>query len=250
MPAQGKRRQFLSTPSARRATSGAEQKAEQKGISIHALREEGDSTPARRRSWLIYFYPRPPRGGRRFREPDLIYRRAISIHALREEGDVHGLEKALSQKISIHALREEGDVEPLGDEKPLKGFLSTPSARRATRGHVQFHRPDVISIHALREEGDTWLLFYLPEIGDFYPRPPRGGRLLRHTKPFVLTQNFYPRPPRGGRPDRRTTGKQPQDFYPRPPRGGRRRVDQSREDKTRISIHALREEGDPADLHG
>ena len=34
---------FLSTPSARRATS----------------------TPARRRSWLIYFYPRPPRGGRR-----------------------------------------------------------------------------------------------------------------------------------------------------------------------------------------
>ena len=35
-------------------------------ISIHALREEGDTAtaPRTRRSW--YFYPRPPRGGRRF----------------------------------------------------------------------------------------------------------------------------------------------------------------------------------------
>ena len=39
---------------------------------------------------------------------------------------------------------------------PLRRFLSTPSARRAT--HYHCHRPDrvVISIHALREEGDNW----------------------------------------------------------------------------------------------
>ena len=35
-------------------------------ISIHALREEGDALPARRRWSGSYFYPRPPRGGRRF----------------------------------------------------------------------------------------------------------------------------------------------------------------------------------------
>ena len=33
-------------------------------ISIHALREEGDALPARRRWSGSYFYPRPPRGGR------------------------------------------------------------------------------------------------------------------------------------------------------------------------------------------
>ena len=79
-------------------------------ISIHALREEGDlglfdglfprweflSTPSARRATFyayfysivpIYFYPRPPRGGRRIALPLLIYSPAISIHALREEGD-------------------------------------------------------------------------------------------------------------------------------------------------------------------
>ena len=33
-------------------------------------------------------------------------------------------------------------------------FLSTPSARRATRGDPSPHRQGAISIHALREEGD------------------------------------------------------------------------------------------------
>ena len=33
-------------------------------ISIHALREEGDSRPPWCRCSAAYFYPRPPRGGR------------------------------------------------------------------------------------------------------------------------------------------------------------------------------------------
>ena len=35
-------------------------------------------------------------------------------------------------------------------------------------------------------------------------------------------------------------------FYPRPPRGGRQQVLFERRQKELISIHALREEGDPA----
>ena len=58
----------------------------------------------------------------------------ISIHALREEGDAyepfHLREKI---EISIHALREEGDLNPEQCEVLLHEFLSTPSARRATR---------------------------------------------------------------------------------------------------------------------
>ena len=36
------------------------------------------------------------------------------------------------QRISIHALREEGDLIAGGSNFPVKKFLSTPSARRAT----------------------------------------------------------------------------------------------------------------------
>ena len=55
-----------------------------------------------------------------------------------------------------------------------------------------------ISIHALREEGDkfTWQRF--SDSKDFYPRPPRGGRLLG-AKLSACDRYFYPRPPRGGR---------------------------------------------------
>ena len=57
------------------------------GISIHALREEGDLSA----------------GTRANVEP-------ISIHALREEGDFADVVKQrVDFLISIHALREEGD---------------------------------------------------------------------------------------------------------------------------------------------
>ena len=103
---------------------------------------------------------------------------------------------------------------------------------------------------------------------NFYPRPPRGGRPSRpRSQPtwaaFLSTPSarratrlirtmegfrkyFYPRPPRGGRPARSGLQNQPRGyFYPRPPRGGRpgKCVDWLHFQK--ISIHALREEGDP-----
>ena len=56
--------------------------------------------------------------------------------------------------ISIHALREEGD--------PASGAMS-----------ILFS----ISIHALREEGDRTPPWLSPPPANFYPRPPRGGRL-------------------------------------------------------------------------
>ena len=147
------------------------------GISIHALREEGDllktdlgehiaeflSTPSARRATLLrsfglsgsaqflstpsarratirslhpapanpYFYPRPPRGGRR-------------------DFYVQGVD--------------------------LTEFLSTPSARRATRMTELKDSRFTISIHALREEGDQSNRLLLSASRYFYPRPPRGGR--------------------------------------------------------------------------
>ena len=59
-------------------------------ISIHALREEGDSLSEAITKLKADFYPRPPRGGRPLgwiSEP--IKPLNISIHALREEGDLY-----------------------------------------------------------------------------------------------------------------------------------------------------------------
>ena len=85
--------QFLSTPSARRATVFVFGCFVVSVISIHALREEGDPRfPAPRRS-STYFYPRPPRGGRPCNSFTVRRMYRISIHALREEGDVPGLTK-------------------------------------------------------------------------------------------------------------------------------------------------------------
>ena len=102
-------------------------------ISIPALREEGDSVGPSTSPSATYFYPRPPRGGRPLRVRVVVILRRISIHALREEGDSSLLPVITPLLISIHALREEGDTWPSSSLRSTTTFLSTPSARRATR---------------------------------------------------------------------------------------------------------------------
>ena len=63
----------------------------------------------------------------------------------------------MMERISIHALREEGDAVVPVASACSAGFLSTPSARRATYPSAVVGVYTGISIHALREEGD--LLF-------------------------------------------------------------------------------------------
>ena len=101
----------------------------------------------------------------------------------------------------------------------------------------------IISIHALREEGDPAPAPPALPPHNFYPRPPRGGRLLTQiilllSLEFLSTPsarratyradhragskgNFYPRPPRGGRRGSSSRPRRERYFYPRPPRGGR-----------------------------
>ena len=283
-------------------------------ISIHALREEGDasSTPIPRGA--INFYPRPPRGGRRAARETVDEEEGISIHALREEGDAQAGATGCRRDHHFYPRPPRGGrlCRNAKSHSPSL-FLSTPSARRA-----------------------TWAsMLQTSRRGYFYPRPPRGGRLQDFSQIYWLCEflstpsarrathhpagyapaagflstpsarratytsrrhrqhraNFYPRPPRGGRPV--VTGHSPLDkrisihalreegdgaarllrhrgsyFYPRPPRGGRlgatidrlhraiflstpsaRRATYELQTLPRwqiISIHALREEGDPA----
>ena len=102
---------FLSTPSARRATSAARRRVRPKAISIHALREESDEFTHKSICKCGYFYPRPPRGGRRgqtFTSTSL----CVFLSTPSARRATHGLQAGDVQvEISIHALREEGDHE-------------------------------------------------------------------------------------------------------------------------------------------
>ena len=90
--------------------------------------------------------------------------------------------------ISIHALREEGDPSALPLITELRKFLSTPSARRATVQMLWYALKHPISIHALREEGDLLASAALSTASNFYPRPPRGGRLSASTAARCLPE--------------------------------------------------------------
>ena len=78
-----------------------------------------------------------------------------------------------------------------------------------------------ISIHALREEGDVTVRFTLSAVQNFYPRPPRGGRLYGSTgnrpNDRISIHALREEGDAGGR----AMQERRRDFYPRPPRGGR-----------------------------
>ena len=214
------RREFQSTPSAKRATRKEHKNRPKCTISIHALREEGDTGGRdRQRSAAISIHALREEGDAR--QSKRLLAAAISIHALREEGDAKRREGTDDHDISIHALREEGDrffrlivhririisIHALREEGDrilsdhcgnLFPFQSTPSAKRATDGCITQQNHQTISIHALREEGDSNDFCSGNTSFDFNPRPPRRGR-RQQTQPSASLTNFNPRPPRRGR---------------------------------------------------
>ena len=124
--------------------------------------------------------------------------------------------------ISIHALREEGDA--TAKELDAGGEISIHALREEgdafAPGGGDFV---IISIHALREEGDRSRTRSSTASRNFYPRPPRGGRpgdflVYAHIPVFLSTPSA-----------RRATGGLQRHAHRQP-----------------ISIHALREEGDPS----
>ena len=146
--------EFLSTPSARRATAQVQRGGPRRPISIHALCEEGDAGAVYSATTTAYFYPRPLRGGRPFNKIHKTNLRYISIHALCEEGDrVSGKFRSNATDFYPRPLR---GGRPAREESQPKtnSFLSTPSARRATRQGRWRRCRNNISIHALCEEGD------------------------------------------------------------------------------------------------
>ena len=94
------------------------------------------------------------------------------------------MSKLRARTISIHALREEGDDLPAAERAAGMGFLSTPSARRATSAvsGAWTAVTEFLSTPSARRATLT-AEDALGELADFYPRPPRGGRLYRRKSP-------------------------------------------------------------------
>ena len=145
-------------------------------ISIHALREEGDGLLIAPTRCLCNFYPRPPRGGR---PSTLLYLSAPALFL----STPSARRATTSSELSI------SDME----------FLSTPSARRATRPLCPVWPRRGISIHALREEGDHAAALCI-QCGQGFLSTPSARRATHscHIIAYALN-DFYPRPPRGGR---------------------------------------------------
>ena len=216
-------KKFLSTPSARRATSAV----------------SGAWTA------VTDFYPRPPRGGRLLLDGIKVEALSISIHALREEGDTPRSSAAFSRLYFYPRPPRGGRLVDSNAAQEAEAFLSTPSARRATKAQIKAAEAAGISIHALREEGDCPALRRASSTRYFYPRPPRGGRpplstkmpkkpkisihALREEGDATLTlraqiEKIFLSTPSARRATRPTSGgaATSRNFYPRPPRGGRR----------------------------
>ena len=175
----------------------------------------------RARKRTKYFNPRPPRGGRPSNHAGGVQSHYFNPRPPRGGRRFDALKVAGVFVISIHALREEGDA----------------CAVLLLAEHV------VISIHALREESDTPTRIPASTHTYFNPRPPRGGR------PRILPRSqtvkyFNPRPPRGGRLSLKAKVSKLEKFQSTP---SARRATGPGQDKRisgKISIHALREEGD------
>ena len=153
--------------------------------------------------------------------------------------------QCMTLTISIHALREEGDVF-CGFSIPWqKNFYPCPPRGGRHPLIKNLYLGEVISIHALREEGDRITVIQLYANISFLSTPSARRATAAAVPRSATAANFYPRPPRGGRRGGAPAALPLCYFYPRPPRGGRRRGGSSAPAGAGISIHALREEGDP-----
>ena len=168
-----------------------------------------------------YFYPRPPRGGR---PPSAKIKNNCAYFYPRpprggRPGD--GSEVTLTLRFLSTPSARRATPPKLADMLRVYLFLSTPSARRATWSLMVTH------------------LFRL------FLSTPSARRATRSCPPAMCGASyFYPRPPRGGRPDAVGLPRHDGLFLSTPSARRATCRTSSLPADQRISIHALREEGD------
>ena len=175
---------------------------------------------------MPHFYPRPPRGGRLSTNCErCCATRFLSTPSAR---------RATLPSLPLVAA---GEI-----------FLSTPSARRATSTLDSMRPGQSISIHALREEGDRVQRRGGPGGRNFYPRPPRGGRRGRIARESSSTVFLSTPSARRATSCAAAEAWRLTAFLSTPSARRATTTVSCSAVGTKISIHALREEGDPETL--
>ena len=159
--------------------------------STHALRVEGDWFGTLISS-TRYSFLSTPSGWRAtvWCELTFLGKEIISIHALRVEGD-HPCTPQLCSCPQPFLSTPSGwraTSKFKHSTQLFEIFLSTPSGWRATVDDIELVDFTLrISIHALRVEGDICFQHRLQAAGNFYPRPPGGGRPSSPRPPSFVT---------------------------------------------------------------
>ena len=239
---------FQSTPPARGATLEPELPEPRYTISIHAPREGGDRNHSGILLFLVYFNPRPPRGGRRsplssLRNPPVFQSTPPARGATFQ---LTSCPASLIFQSTPPARGATGGV----SGSLLDTYNFNPRPPRGGRPYTRFGSLyQVISIHAPREGGDRdtrpTTTREMPRT--FQSTPPARGATSQQKNRLGGNSNFNPRPPRGGRHGQHHAKKkqrgisihapreggdkegqkaatEAKDFNPRPPRGGRHRI--------------------------
>ena len=189
--------------------------------------------------------------------------------ARRATGTRHSGGTLLSKFLSTPSARRATPCPVRHDTQPNR-FLSTPSARRATRSGAGARETCRFLSTPSARRATSSTNRSGAGARDFYPRPPRGGRLSAvQVLDMVLNISIHALREEGdvdlaaaidrihisihalreeGDPWQTRRFNHDVHFYPRPPRGGRRPDARSVVYSVCISIHALREEGDVEDL--
>ena len=192
--------EFLSTPSGWRATTTDKLIERWMKLYFYPRPPGGGRHPEKAKNAGRYdFYPRPPGGGRlpkaawrRF-QPNFYPRPPGGGRLPAQSRGATSLAAFLSTPSGWRATCAQCG-KTIRDGK----FLSTPSGWRATTELFGPCGIGWISIHALRVEGDGACEQRRFHGRDFYPRPPGGGR-PRSGGSDKKGDHFYPRPPGGGR---------------------------------------------------
>ena len=145
-----------------------------------------------------YFYPRPPRGGRRsFAAGVRLY---FDFYPRPPRGGRPGPTGCRTPRRYFYPRPPRGGRRFEFTCKACnKLFLPTPSTRRATVVAPIIHPLPVISTHALHEEGDAAASLPGAASAKFLPTPSTRRATSSSIFCYYLKIYFYPRPPRGGR---------------------------------------------------
>ena len=169
----------------------------------------------------------------------------ISIPALREEGDSHRQPLMAPSSYFYPRPPRGGRQRGAHYAKRRIEFLSPPSARRATTPSSSLLSGSIFLSPPSARRATSRRSWRSSKGRNFYPRPPRGGRPSGSSD--TISVELFLSPPSA----RRATFVAEQRscppatyFYPRPPRGGRHGLHERLQSGFRISIPALREEGD------